>query len=236
MRKSGVGWIVATGMCTLWRGVACGALVLTALAAGGQAGETSLESLQQMVERGHAAQALDQLDALAAQSPVPAGVQRLRGLALYAESKLPESERAFTLASSQDPGDRQAILMRGIVLFRLGRPAAAIPLLEQVRGVSGGEQERAPVNPLYVLALCYVDTRRYDDARATFAAQFGFAPDSAPAYLLAARMLLRREYVPVAQQFARKALELQAGLPLAHRLLGETELAGGACGGGNWGV
>ena len=46
------------------------------------------------------------------------------------------------------------------------------------------------------------------------------------AYLLAARMLLRREYLPVAQGFAEKALVLQPGLPLAHALLGEIALAG----------
>jgi predicted Zn-dependent protease len=39
-------------------------------------------------------------------------------------------------------------------------------------------------------------------------------------------MLLRREYVPVAQQFATKALELDPQLPLAHALLGEVALAG----------
>jgi predicted Zn-dependent protease len=39
-------------------------------------------------------------------------------------------------------------------------------------------------------------------------------------------MLLRREYLPVAQQFATKALELDPQLPLAHALLGEVALAG----------
>ena len=46
------------------------------------------------------------------------------------------------------------------------------------------------------------------------------------AYLLAARMLLRREYLPVAKEFALKALELDPQLPLAHSLLGEIALAG----------
>src|SRR2546427_822436 len=64
------------------------------------------------------------------------------------------------------------------------------------------------------------------DGWRAFAGQYGFAPDSASAYLLAARMLLRREYVPVAQEFARKALELNPELPLAHALLGEIALAG----------
>ena len=71
-----------------------------------------------------------------------------------------------------------------------------------------------------------MDTRRFDDARHAFAAQFGFPPDSASAYLLAARMLLRREYLPVAQSFAEQAVKLEPSLPLAHALLGEIALAG----------
>jgi predicted Zn-dependent protease len=39
-------------------------------------------------------------------------------------------------------------------------------------------------------------------------------------------MLFRREYVPVAQDFARKALALDPQIPLAHALLGEAALAG----------
>jgi predicted Zn-dependent protease len=39
-------------------------------------------------------------------------------------------------------------------------------------------------------------------------------------------MLLRREYLPIAQQSAAKALELDPQLPLAHALLGEIALAG----------
>jgi tetratricopeptide (TPR) repeat protein len=38
--------------------------------------------------------------------------------------------------------------------------------------------------------------------------------------------LLRREYLPISQQFAAKALELDPQLPLAHELLGEIALAG----------
>ena len=111
--------------------------------------------------------------------------------------------------------------MRGLVLFRLGRPAEAIPLLESAPRA----QAQTKVDPSYVLALCYLDTRRYDDARRAFAAQYAFPPESASAYLLAARMLLRREYIPVAEQFAHKALELNPQLPLAHALLGEIALA-----------
>ena len=111
--------------------------------------------------------------------------------------------------------------MRGLTLFRLGRPADAIPLLEASHRT--GMQQKA--DPTYVLALCYTDTRRYDDARRAYASQYGLAPDSAAAYLLAARMLLRREYLPVAQKFATEAVRLDPRLPLAHEVLGEIALA-----------
>ena len=189
-------------------------------------GTDSLVSMRHLIERGHAAEALEQLEKLSAANPVPPGVDRLRGVALYTQDKLLPAEQAFAKALTADPADVEAMQFRGITLFRLGRPAAAIPLLESARGLAGPRQANGPVDPAYVLALCYLDTRRYDDARGAFALQFGFPADSASAYLLAARMLLRREYLPVAQTFARKALELSPSLPQAHLLLGETELAG----------
>jgi tetratricopeptide (TPR) repeat protein len=77
------------------------------------------------------------------------------------------------------------------------------------------------------LALSYMDTHRYDDARKAFSIQYGFASDSAQAYLLAARLFLRRDYLPIAEESARKAIALNANLPLAHLLLGEVTLAAG---------
>src|SRR5258708_39099618 len=112
--------------------------------------------------------------------------------------------------------------MGGLSLVRLGKPAQAIPLLEH----SHQWTATTKVDPSYVLALCYLDTRRYDDGRHAFASQYGFPPDSASAYLLAARMLLRREFLPIAQEFAQKATTLDPNLPLAHLLLGEIALAG----------
>lgn len=175
-----------------------------------------------MIDRGQTAEALKQLDALAAQQPVPAGVNRLRGLALYSQGQFADADAAFASALKDDPHDTDAAQLRGLTLFRLGRPADAIPLLESAHQWTS----QTKVDPSYVLALCYLDTRQYDNARRAFAAQYGFAPDSAPAYLLAARFLLRREYLPISQQFAAKALELDPQLPLAHELLGEIALAG----------
>jgi tetratricopeptide (TPR) repeat protein len=182
----------------------------------------NLTQVRVMIDRGRSADALKELGPLSAQQPAPAGVNRLRGLALYSLNQFVDADAAFASALKQDPHDEESAQLRGLTLFRLGRPADAIPLLESAHSWTSDTK----VDPSYVLGLCYLDTRNYDSARRAFATQYGFPPDSAPAYLLAARMLLRREYVPVAQQFATKALELDSQLPLAHALLGEIALAG----------
>ncbi len=182
----------------------------------------TLQSLTKLIDTGHAAEALTHIAELRTQPAPPPGLDRVEGLADYASGDLRQADTAFAAAVKADPGDKESQQMRGLTLFRLGRPADAIPLLE----ASSKTIANAKADPNYVLALCYIDTRRYDDARHAFAAQYAFPPDSAPAYLITARMLLRREYLPVAQQFAERSLTLSPQLPLAHELLGEIALAG----------
>jgi tetratricopeptide (TPR) repeat protein len=142
-------------------------------------------------------------------------------MALYEQGKIQSSATAFERALAQDPADREAMQMEGVVLFRTGKPAAAIPLLEQAHL----SIPRTNIDSNYVLGLCYLDTRRYDDARKAFATQYNFPPDSPSAYLLAARMMLRRDYLPVADSFAHKALALNPNLPMAHLLIGQIRLS-----------
>ena len=175
-----------------------------------------------MIDSGRAEEALAKLQTESLKQPPPRGLSLLRGLALYSQSKLPQADAAFAAALEENPRDQEAAQMRGLTLFRLGRPAAAIPLLEGAHTWNAATK----VDPSYILALSYLDTQRYEDARHAFAAQYGFAGDSASAYLLAARMLLRREFLPVAREYAMKSLQLDPQLPLAHALLGEIALAG----------
>jgi tetratricopeptide (TPR) repeat protein len=183
---------------------------------------SNLKSLRLKIDTGHAEDVLNRIADLRSKSGDLPGLSRVEGLAFYAQGSLKSADAAFTRALAGDPKDVESKQMRGLILVRLGRPAEAIPLLESSRGQFANNT----ADPNYILALCYMDTRRYDDARHAFAAQFGFAPDGAEAYLVAARMLLRREYLPVAQSFAEKSISLEPGLPLAHELLGEIALAG----------
>ena len=183
----------------------------------------SVAHAEALAAKGQLDQALVELNALARVEPEEAGVERLRGTVLYQKEQLPQAEAAFTRAVSQDAQDQESGQMLGITLYRLGKPLEAIPLLEKADITATG----ANADPHYVLGLCYTDTRRYDDARRAFAAQFGFAPDSAEAYLVTARLFLRRNFADQAALFARRAVELNPELPAAHQLLGEVALANG---------
>ena len=183
----------------------------------------SLDDARQLFTQGRLEQSLSELDTLSRQIPEPAGVERLRGFIFYQQNKFVEADAALTRALVEDPKDTEAMQLRGVTLFRMGKAADAIPLLEQAHAAL----PNANIDPNYVLGIAYMQVGRADDARHAFAAQYGFAPDSAPAYLLAARMFFRQENVPAAHAAVTKALQLDAGLPLAHQLLGEIALATG---------
>ena len=99
-------------------------------------------------------------------------------------------------------------------------PAEAIPLLEKVQGW----YPRANVDADYILGLCYIQSKNYPQARKAFAQMFEVPADSAASYLFTARMLLRQEFDPIAEEYAQKAIALDPKLPLAHFFLGELHL------------
>jgi predicted Zn-dependent protease len=187
------------------------------------ADQPTMAGARSLMEQGRLDEAQRELIGLAKQQPEAAGVERLRGIVSYEKNDLPEAEAAFARAVTQDPGDLESMQMQGVVLFRLGKPAEAIPLLEKAHG----SESIANADPNYALALCYIDTGRYDDARRAFAAQYGFEPDSAAAWLLTARMLFRQERSEPAEADTKEALQLEPTIPFAHRLLGEMALARG---------
>ena len=145
---------------------------------------------------------------------------REQGIALYRSGKLIDAEKAFATAMAQDANDLESIQMRGLTLYRLGQPAAAIPYLERVRQW----MPNANADANHVLGLAYLNARRYDDARGAFAAQYGVGPDSAAAYLLTGDMLLDADLPELAAQDAQKALSITPGVPLAHFMLGQVYL------------
>ncbi len=177
--------------------------------------------VQKMIDRDQFKEAETQLTLFAQQHPEPAGTERLIGMVHYKLNDFSAADAAFQKAILQDHDDLQAVQMRGVTLYRMGKAAQAIPLLER----SNSAIASSNADGTYVLAICYLEAHRLDEARRIFAKQYQLASDSAASYLFLARMLLRREYPVEAGQMAQKALEIDPRLPRAHMLLGLLALA-----------
>src|SRR6202167_83932 len=180
--------------------------------------EETIAAAHQKLEHGDPQEAIAMLERLAATAGQSArGVQHELGIAYYRSGKLLSAEQAFARAIEEDPNDMESVQMRGLSLYRLGRPAAAIPFLERVKQWT----PNANADANYVLGLCYVNSNRIDDARIAFANQFAVAPNSGPAYLLLGKMLMQANLPEAAAEAAKKALEFTPKLALGHFMLGE---------------
>jgi len=180
--------------------------------------EESLADAHQKLQHGKQQEAIAILEQLAtAAGGTHRGVQHELGIAYYRTGKLLSAEQAFARAIDEDPSDMESVQMRGLSLYRLGRPAAAIPFLERVRQWT----PNANADANYVLGLCYLNAQRFNDARLAFASQFSVSPNSGPGYLLLSKMLMQANLPESAADAAKKALQLTPKLPLAHFVLGE---------------
>ncbi len=157
---------------------------------------------------------------LGAMDPTTKGLALELGTAYYKKSDYPKAIEYLKKASAEDPSNHEAQQLLGMSYFAGGHPADAIPILEKVQGWI----PRANVDGYYILGVCYIQTKNYDQARQSFGKMFDVPGDSAAAYLFTARMLLRQEFDPIAEQYALKAAELDPKLPLVHFLLGELYL------------
>ena len=179
--------------------------------------QNEFEQAKRLINDGKLDEAMQILSKLRLEQPEPRGVEHELGLAYYRKGDFANAQNAFESAQKEDPQDREAIQLRGLSLYQLGRPAEAIPYLKQVQSWIGS----ANVDANYVLGLCYMHAQNYDEALKSFALMYGVPPDSAAAHLFLARMLLRQGYDPIAEQNAQRAAALDPKLPLVHYLLGE---------------
>lgn len=196
---------------------ASGAQAATAAPADPAAGFAQARSL---IDHGKFAEGVAQLRQLQARNPQLKGLEREFGVAYYKHSDFMEAAQYLQAALQQDPNDSEATQLLGLSYYFSGRPAQAVPLLEKVNSWLPS----ANVDASYVLGICHIQLRQYDQARQAFATMYGVAPDSAAAYLFTARMLLREEFDPIAEQYAKQAIALDPKLPLAHYFLGELYL------------
>jgi tetratricopeptide (TPR) repeat protein len=182
--------------------------------------DSSLDEARRLSQGGKFDEAIAQLEALSAKAPDLKGLSRELGVIYYRKSDYLKAVASFKKALEEDPGDNEAVQLMGLSYYLAGRPAEAIGPLERVQTW----YPSANVDAAYILGACYMRTKDYPSARKAFARMFGVPADSAAAYLFAARMLLRQDFAPVAEEYAKKAVELDPKLPRAHMLLGELYL------------
>ncbi len=175
---------------------------------------------RRLSEQGRYDEALAVLHGLETRLPATKGLSHELGLAYYKKSDYMNAIVCFKKAQREDPGDNEAVQLLGLSYYFVGRPTEAIPLLEKVQTWFPSVN----VDGSYVLGICYIQTKDYPRARGAFAKMFAVPADSAASYLFTARMLLRQDFAPIAEEYAKKAVELDPKLPRVHMLLGEIYL------------
>jgi len=176
--------------------------------------------VDRLLQLGKYPEAIDQLEEIGKRTPPPNGLALELGLAYYKKGDYLKATQNLQAALAENPDNGEATQLMGLSLYLSGNPGGAIPYLQKVQTW----YPRANVDAAYILGVAYLQTKQYPMAREAFAKMFGVAPDSAPAYLFCARMLLRFDFGPVAEEYALKAISLDPRLPMAHYLLGELYL------------
>ena len=180
----------------------------------------SYDQVRHFTDQGKFDEALSALTEISKSDPATKNLPHEFGVTYYRKGDYLNAISWLQKAIAENPGDNEATQLTGLSLYLAGKPSEAIPYLEKVQSW----YPSASVDASYILGIAYIQTNKYSNARAAFAKMFQVPPDSAAAYLFTARLLLRFDFGPVAEEYGKKAVELDPKLPLAHQLLGELYL------------
>lgn len=180
----------------------------------------NFESVHRLTEQGKFDEALAILSDLSKAAPPPKNLAREYGVTYYRKGDYLNAVTWLKQAATENPNDGEAVQLTGLSLYLAGKPSDAIPYLEKVQSW----YPSANVDASYILGVAYMQTKQWPNARAAFAKMFQVPPDSAAAYLFTARLLLRFDFAPIAEEYGKKSVELDPKLPLAHQMLGELYL------------
>ncbi len=175
---------------------------------------------EELMRLGKAQDAVAILNDLAAAKPSTPQLEAKVGKAYFQSNQFPRAVGHLKAALQQNDSDAESAQLLALSYFALGEYSEAIPLFEKVI-------PRLPENNAdgtYLLASCYVMNRRWDDARRTFANLFSVPPDSAMAYLMLGKFLIRQRLEDRAVPEIQAGLRQDPRLAMAHFLLGEIDL------------
>jgi len=181
---------------------------------------TEFDEARRLSQQAKYNEAISALHDLGSAHPGLKGLSHELGAAYYKMGDYASAIAFLKKGLEENPADSEAEQLLGLSYYLSQRPAEAIPELERVQTWYAS----ANVDAAYILGICYIQTKDYPNARKAFAKMFDVPADSAASYLFTARMLLRQDFGPVAEEYAHKAVALDPKLPLAHQLLGEVYL------------
>jgi tetratricopeptide (TPR) repeat protein len=182
--------------------------------------DAQLAAARALVDSGKPLDALEQLETL------PQGDSRVRtleGLAAYhADQYVRAIERLAPLVPTLPAGSaarREPVQVLGLSYYLAGRIPEALPLLEETAAWASDNMEFSEV-----LGMAYIQSRQPEKARGALARAFGVDPASAAARVLAAQMMVRIEFIDLADAELTAALAQDPRLPRANFLLGQNAI------------
>jgi tetratricopeptide (TPR) repeat protein len=182
--------------------------------------KASLAEADARLKLGKPDEALTILNAFSATDPAAPGLDAMLGKAYFQSKKFPHAIVHLKAALKQNSEDWASTQLLALTYYASGDYQDALPLLEKL----GPRLPAGNADGPYLLGTCYIMTQRYDDARKKFAQMFSVSPDSAMAYLMFGKILIRQRLEDRAVPQIEQALQLDPRLPMAHFLLGEIDL------------
>lgn len=182
--------------------------------------ETQIARADELLRIGKPKAALVILNQLAAAAPATAHLEARIGKAYFQSNQFQQAVSHLEAALRQEDSDAESTQLLALSYFVLAQYAKSLPLLEKLGPRLAGSGPDGP----YLLASCYVMTERWNDARKTYAQLLSLPPDSANAYLMFAKFLIRQRLENRAVPEVQAALERDSQLAMAHFLLGEIDL------------
>jgi len=182
--------------------------------------QVELARADELLRQGRSKDALTVLNQLAATAPNTPHLEARIGKAYFQSNQFQPAVSHLKAALREDDSDAESTQILALSYFVLAEYAQALPLLEKLGPRLSGSGPDGP----YLLASCYVMTQRWDDARKTYANLLALPPDSAAAYLMFGKFLVRQRLENRAVPEIQTALERDPRIAMAHFLLGEIDL------------
>ena len=176
---------------------------------------------QALLQQGKYDEAIAQLQAMATKNPGLKGLSHELGTAYYKKGDYIKAIESFKQALAEDPDNKEAVQLLGLSYYLSGRPGRSHPPAGKGPGLVSAGQRGCRLHSGIVLH----PVQKLPSGTQGLCTDVCAVPsDSAASYLFTARMLLRQEFDPIAEEYAQKAIALDPKLPLAHFFLGELHL------------